>query len=178
MKGAEKIRWITPTKSPTNPEQLPRRHLPTFPQGAMSSPTVPDRPTDRPGCEDTADRARAQIKLDQEDHGQSVTSPATPRIPVVAGRAGWVLDRVPVRPPSINRSFSRRLFLGVSCPVLSPSHTFDPERDARRSLVGARLRETWVDIEDVCPPEVAIDAAVQLVGDDDETPGGRVAAAG
>ena len=116
MKGAEKIRWITPTKSPTNPEQLPRRHLPTFPQGAMSSPTVPDRPTDRPGCEDTADRARAQIKLDQEDHGQSVTSPATPRIPVVAGRAGWVLDRVPVRPPSINRSFSR-LFLGVSCPV-------------------------------------------------------------
>ena len=62
--------------------------------------------------QDTAKRARRS----REDHGQSVTSPATPRIPVVAGRAGWVLDRVPVRPPSINRSFSR-LFLGVSCPV-------------------------------------------------------------
>ena len=118
MKGAEKIRWITPTKSPTNPEQLPRRHLPTFPQGAMSSPTVPDRPTDRPGCEDTADRARAQIKLDQEDHGQSVTSPATPRIPVVAGRFGWwcscsdpgAIDQSIVQPAAVpGRKLSRSL---------------------------------------------------------------------
>jgi hypothetical protein len=81
-------------------------------------------------------------------------------------------------PAAIDQSIVQPAVPGRKLSRSAHRHTFDPERDARRSLVGARLRETWVDIEDVCPPEVAIDAAVQLVGDDDETPGGSVAAAG
>jgi hypothetical protein len=110
---------------------FPRRHVIIHRTGSA------DRST---GCEDTADRARAQIKLDQEDHGQSVRHVASDAA-YPCHRSCWVGARVRIRRArSIDRSAVPGRKLSRS---LAVTRRFDPERDARRSLVGGFAKLGW-----------------------------------
>jgi len=96
----------------------------------------------------------ARADLEKITVSPSVTSPATPRIPVVAGRVGWwcscsdpgAIDQSIVQPAAVpGRKLSRSLTV---------THVRSGER--RPPVAGGRLLETWVEIEDACLPEVAM----------------------